>query len=521
MRIAKTAASVAAAMMLVTCMAACGQSANTANTANSNQNATNSAATATAQLDLTGQRLQESDITTATIVDNAVDGEHVLSADGQQANLAQTKVTKAGNSSGDEADFYGENAAVFATNGATLDVSDTIVSTDGTHANGIFSYGEGTTVNVSHTLIKTSNNCSGGLMTTGGGTMNATDVTAETQGNSSAAIRSDRGGGTVNVSKGYFTTAGTGSPVVYSTADITVSDSYLESTASQGVVIEGKNSVTLNGCQLIASNTTHNSNKSSHFQAVMIYQSMSGDASVGQSSFAMTGGTLTNKSGDIFFVNNTACEINLDNAQITNQDETGAFLRAEAAGWGSEGSNGGKVNLNATGQVINGNIVVDDVSTVNAALSNGTAFTGAINPDGQQGQVYVQLDESSTWTLTADSYVSALSCKAGAINLNGHKLYVDGVEYAGADATGTAFEIASSSSSADGQGMGGSKPDGDGMGQGGSGGEGAGGAGGDKPDAKPDGDGSTGGSGQGGQGGEEPPAKPDGEGSGNSQGGGR
>ena len=121
--------------------------------------------------------------------------------------------------------------------------------------------------------------------------MNATDLTIETSGNSSAAIRSDRGGGTVNVDGGYYSTSGTGSPVIYSTADITGSNAELTSTASQGVVVEGKNSVTLNNVTLNADNNTKNSDKSDWYQAVMIYQSMSGDAAEGTSSFTMNGGT--------------------------------------------------------------------------------------------------------------------------------------------------------------------------------------------------------------------------------------
>ncbi len=413
---------------------------------------TDSSATAS-QTDLSSQKLTEADISTSTTYDDATDGGHAIEADGTSADYANAAVTKTGSSSGDEADFYGQNAAVFATNGATLNLSDLLVSTDGTHANGVFSYGSGTTVNISHSLIRTTGNCSGGLMTTGGGTMNATNVTAETEGNSSAAIRSDRGGGDVNVYGGYFTTTGTGSPVVYSTADISVEDAYLQSSSSQGVVVEGKNSVSLKDCQLIASNTSKNSNKSDYYQAVMIYQSMSGDASTGTSSFSMEGGSLTNQNGDIFFVNNTSCEINLSNAQIVNNDASGVFLRAAAAGWGSEGSNGGKVSLKASAQTIDGNMLVDSVSALNLYLQNGSTFTGAVNPSGQTGDVYVELDANSTWTLTEDSYVSSLTCAQGSINLNGHKLYVDGVEYDGQSAsTGSAVDVSASSSGGSGNG---------------------------------------------------------------------
>ncbi len=443
---------VTAAALTLALVGCTGCAATTNESAAQSSTKTDSSATAS-QTDLSSQKLTEADISTNTAYDDATDGGHAIEADGTSADYANAAVTKTGSSSGDEADFYGQNAAVFATNGATLNLSDLLVSTDGTHANGVFSYGSGTTVNISHSLIRTTGNCSGGLMTTGGGTMNATNVTAETEGNSSAAIRSDRGGGDVNVYGGYFTTTGTGSPVVYSTADISVEDAYLQSSSSQGVVVEGKNSVSLKDCQLIASNTSKNSNKSDYYQAVMIYQSMSGDASTGTSSFSMEGGSLTNQNGDIFFVNNTSCEINLSNAQIVNNDASGVFLRAAAAGWGSEGSNGGKVSLKASAQTIDGNMLVDSVSALNLYLQNGSTFTGAVNPSGQTGDVYVELDANSTWTLTEDSYVSSLTCAQGSINLNGHKLYVDGVEYDGQSAsTGSAVDVSASSSGGSGNG---------------------------------------------------------------------
>ena len=397
--------------------------------------------------------LTESDIAINETLNNSEDGGHAITADSGSASYSNVLVTKTGDSDGDEADFYGENAAVFATDGSTLDLNSIVVKTDGKHANGVFSYGEGTTVNISDSYIKTTGNCSGGLMTTGGGTMNANNLTIETSGNSSAAIRSDRGGGTVNVSGGYYTTSGKGSPVIYSTADITVSDATLASTTSEGVVIEGKNSVTLNNVSLTADNNAHNSDKSDVYKAVMIYQSMSGDAAQGKSSFAMNGGSLVNKNGDVFFVNNTATDITLNGATITNEGD-GLFLRAQAAGWGSEGSNGGLVNLTATNQKINGDMLVDSVSVLNLYLKSGSVFTGAINSDGAQGEVYVEIESGSTWTLTADSYISSLTCEAGSIDLNGHKLYVDGKEYTeGSASGGTAIEIKASTQS-------GGKPDG-------------------------------------------------------------
>lgn len=380
-------------------------------------------------------------------IEDTTDGGHAILADGEEASYSNIGVNKTGDAEGDEADFYGDNAAIFATNGATLNLDGLLVTTNGTHANAVFSYGEGTTVNISDSVIETSGNCSGGIMTTGGGTMNAENLTIHTTGNSSAAIRSDRGGGTVTVTGGTYTTDGTGSPAIYSTADITVNDAELTSTASQGVVVEGQNSVTLNNVTLNADNNTKNSDKSDFYQAVMIYQSMSGDADQGVASFTMNGGTLTNQNGDIFFVNNTVAEINLDNVSITNNGD-GVFLRAAAAGWGTEGSNGGLVKLTASNQTIDGDMVVDSVSSLNLYLTNGSVFTGAISQSGTEGSssseagdVYVELTDGSIWTLTADSYITSLTCDADSIDLNGHTLYVNGEAYTeGTAMTGEAIE---------------------------------------------------------------------------------
>ena len=408
-------------------------------------------------------------------IENNTDEEHAITADGEETSYSNIAVVKTGEADGDEADFYGANAAIFATNGATLTLSEITVNTDGKHANGVFSYGEGTTVNISDSVIETTGNCSGGLMTTGGGTMNASNLLIHTTGNSSAAIRSD------SLPAAMATIAA---------ADITVSDAEMESTASQGVVVEGQNSVTLNNVNLTASNVKKNSDKSEWYQAVMIYQSMSGDADEGLASFAMNGGTLTNLNGDIFFVNNTTATIDLTGATIVNEDSEGVFLRAAAAGWGSEGSNGGHVTMNASGQNIDGDMIVDEISSLNLYLKDNSSFSGAINPDGASGDVYVEIEDGSTWTLTGDSYITSLTCSAGSINLNGHKLYVNGEEYAEGTASegeAIAVETASSGGHGDHSGSGhggGTPPEKPGNGSGGPGGPGGDGS---EPPAKPEG----------------------------------
>lgn len=365
--------------------------------------------------------------------------ENAISASGDiTATLSNITVTKTGDSDGgDNTSFYGTNSAIIAKNGANLTIKNANITTNATGANGVFSYGgsattnnsssDGTTINISDSTITTSKDNSGGIMTTGGGVMNAKNLTVNTAGTSSAAIRSDRGGGTVTVNKGTYKTTGKGSPAIYSTADITVKNATLTATASEGAIIEGKNSITLENVTLTDTNSSLNG-QSTTYKNVFLYQSMSGDAATGKAIFTAKDSTITTNKGDSFYVTNTTAEINLENNKIVNNDSTGNFLRIQADSWGNSGSNGGTVTLNMTNQAATGNIVVDSISKLTMNLTNGSSFSGAINNENA-GEVELTLDNSSSITLTGDTYIKSLTntdTTNSNINTNGYKLYVDG-----------------------------------------------------------------------------------------------
>lgn len=359
------------------------------------------------------------------------DDENALRVDGATVTLKDITIEKtAGSSSNTEdGDFYGLNAGLLVLNGATATITGATVNTSVTNGNGVFSYGEGTVVNISDSTIRTTENNSGGIQTTGGGTMNATNLDVETQENSAAAIRSDRGGGTVNVDGGSYVTNGTGSPAIYCTADISVSDATLTANASEGVVVEGKNSVALTDCEVTGNmSNTYNGDSDENIHCIMIYQSMSGDADVGEATFSAEGGSITAKTGDMFYITNTDCEITLKDVAFTLANDV--FLRVEgnssSRGWGTEGANGGDVTLTADSQEFTGNILVDEISSLVLTMKNGTSYEGAINPDGDGGMVDVTLDDDSTWTLTGDSYITSFDGDTSNITANGYHLYVNG-----------------------------------------------------------------------------------------------
>ena len=363
------------------------------------------------------------------------DDENALRVDGAAVTLDGVTVDKSAGatSNTEDGDFYGMNAALLAMNGATVTIKNATVTSSAQNGNGVFNYGSGTTVNISDSTITTTADNSGGIQTTGGGTTNASNLVVETSGNSSAAIRSDRGGGTVNVDGGAYTSNGYNSPAVYSTADITAKNANLTANNSEALVIEGKNSITLEDCYVTGNmSDTKGTSSLENVHNVMIYQSMSGDADVGTSVFSMSGGSLVGSSGDMFYITNSHCLLTLSGVNIVNNDADGALLRvvgnSASRGWGTAGSNGAQVEFAADGQTLAGDIIVDTISNLTMTMKNGSTFAGTINIiDNAEGgtavsdNAIVAIENGCTWNLTGNCTLMSLT-NNGTINFNGYTI---------------------------------------------------------------------------------------------------
>ena len=373
-----------------------------------------------------GEALNGGTYTSTNADENAIRAEGDITASLENVTV---KKTDGAASSNDASSFYGLNAAILALDNATLNIAGGEVTATPEGANGVFAY-NGATINIADTVINVSGGNAGGIEVAGGGVMTATNLTVNST--VKAAIRSDRGGGTLLVNGGTYTTSGSsGAPAVYSTADITVNNATLTANASEAIVVEGLNSVALNDCDVTGNMSgTYGDSSSENIHNVMLYQSMSGDAEVGTSSFTMTGGTLVSRNGDMFYVTNTTSIITLSNVDLTQADGTYLLLVAgnnSSRGWGTAGSNGGNVTFNLSGQEISGDVQVDSISTLEMNIANSSSFTGSINSDGTEASsLSVTIDATSTWTLSADSYVSAFNGSLDNVVTNGHTLYVNG-----------------------------------------------------------------------------------------------
>ena len=378
--------------------------------------------------------------------DTTVDGETLSStgtdenvahiSEGAKVSIKNSTITRESSDSqgGDNSSFYGVGAAILATDGEAY-VSNSTIDTDAKGAAGLFAYGDGT-VYAANDTITTTQDTSGGIHAAGGGTLYAWDMTVETNGESSAAIRSDRGGGTMVVDGGTYTSNGIGSPAIYSTADISVNNATLTANGSEAICIEGLNSIHLYDSDLTGNMSDNKQNDCTW--NVILYQSMSGDSEVGNSTFEMNGGSLTAKNGGMFYTTNTESTITLSDVDITYADDNDFFLKctgnSNQRGWGESGNNGADCLFTAIKQEMQGDVVWDSISQLDFYMTDGSTLTGAVTDDesnaGEGGDGYCNLyiGKDSTWTVTGDSTLTSLSNSGTIVDADGNTVTVKGTD---------------------------------------------------------------------------------------------
>lgn len=379
---------------------------------------------------------EDTTVSNETIESTGTDENAALISSGANVTLDNDTITRtsADSQGGDNSSFYGVGAAVLATDG-TAYVKDGSVTTDAAGGAGLFAYGDGT-VYASGTIVKTTQDTSGGVHVAGGGTLYGWDLDVETNGESSAAIRSDRGGGTMVIDGGNYVSNGVGSPAVYSTADIAVSNATLTANGSEAICIEGLNSIHLYDCDLTGNMSDLDQNDNTW--TVILYQSMSGDSEVGNSTFQMDGGSLTSENGGVFYTTNTESTITLNNVDINYNDDNEFFLQCTGntnqRGWGQSGVNGADCHFTGISQDMQGDVIWDSISDLDFYLTEGSSLTGAVVDDesyageGGEGYCNVYVSADSTWTVTGDSTVSSLENEGTIVDSNGKTVTIQGTD---------------------------------------------------------------------------------------------
>ena len=355
------------------------------------------------------------DAVTEYAEDTEVDGESysstgtdenaILVSNGATATLKNITVdrTSSDSTGGDNSSFYGVGAAVLTTDGTTY-LKNADITTNAAGGAGVFAYGDGI-VYIADSDISTEKDTSGGIHAAGGGTLYAWDLNVETDGEHSAAIRSDRGGGTMVVDGGTYTSNGTGSPAVYCTADIAVNNATLTANGSEAICMEGLNTIHLFDCDITGDMQDLSQNDTTW--TIIVYQSMSGDSEVGNSTMQIVGGSLTSKNGGLIYTTNTEANILLSDVDITYSDDSEFFLmctgNTNERGWGTAGANG---------------------STLTGYFVDDETYAG----NGGDGYCSVYISDDSTWTVTGDSEITNLYNEGTIVDADGKTVSIVGTD---------------------------------------------------------------------------------------------
>jgi autotransporter-associated beta strand protein len=317
--------------------------------------------------------------------------------------VGAVKTTTSGSaSSSDNSDKYGINAGVLAGNSTTkgtVVITDGVIVTSGSVANGLFATYSGSSV----TMLGGSINCSGlnahGVDVTWGGSITLSNVTVVTSNANASAIATDFGGGYVTMTGGSAlaaaTAPGSHSAAVYSTGVITVKNATVTSLADCGGVIDGANSIILTNTAMTGT-----------VEGIKLWKTAPAS---GAATVILNGGALTASSGDGFYVTGTTGNAALGNITVesnaTVTASTGNILKVDS-------SSAATLTVNAA--TLAGNFVTDSTSTINALLQTNTTMTGAVNAVAT-GTDNLTIDSTSAWNVTSNSMLTSLT-NAGTIN---------------------------------------------------------------------------------------------------------
>ncbi len=143
-----------------------------------------------------------------------------------------------------------------------------------------------------------------------------------------------------------------------------------------------------------------------------------GKSTVDKTTVNLNGGSLTIPHKTLFTVNDRNTVFNLNGITLSKVNNLVDVKNTD---------NGLQtLDINAKNQILTGNILIDDKVTTNINLSAKSYLNGSINSTDANADVIVDIDTSSSWDVTKDSYVDVINPSIKSftnINGNGFNVY--------------------------------------------------------------------------------------------------
>ena len=308
-------------------------------------------------------------------------------------------------------DYYGVNAAILV-QGGYLEVHEVEILTKTKGANALVATNDAYIDIGVLTIISEGQMSARGLLATYNGTMDGNLLNINTTGESCPSISIGRGGGLIKCKNCILSTKGKLSPLSYSSGYILFSKSKGVAEASQAFIIDGKSTIEIERRSVFKCSATPDKEEIDQC-GIMIYQSMSGDSSIGTGTFKSDDSTIEilNSSkyfntAPMFLVTNTKALIEL--SESTFIYGSNIFLSVKGTNkWGEQGKNGGDVYLTLKNQNIEGDLVLDEISSLTIDLQS-SSIKGTINSGKKAMKLAISLDSQSKIYLTGDSCYTEL-----------------------------------------------------------------------------------------------------------------
>ena len=357
-----------------------------------------------------------------TIESSTADDNAALAKNAGTLRLTDDDIVKTGDATDENSSlFYGVNAAVLSTgNNSLVVMKNGSIDATGYGANAVVATDSGT-VYLANVNIHTNAVTCHGVDSTYAGTIIADGLDIYTEATRSGAVATDNGGGTVSVTNSTIEANGDAAPLVYSTGDIQFNNVSGVATGSQIAVIDNMNTFMAYKSNLTTKFETENGNAFNIYKSTIITGgSMTGERATLQLIQSLIVSEIG--SGTVISVKGNDVDAYIAQTEFQHDTDNISFMNVGAASTLTGGAaSPSSANVTMAQETVAGDIISDTASTVVVWFTDNTEWTGAANivdpsADGvtaAEAPISFNIDETSTWVVTADSVVTNLNVAKG------------------------------------------------------------------------------------------------------------
>lgn len=345
------------------------------------------------------------------------DYSNFLLVSGSNVEMQNADINKDGDSSDvKKSREVGMNSAIVTSFGGKLNLYYSNINTNGIGSNGIYVTGRNALGNINDTDIRTSAPSSSGLVVSNNGSIEANHLGIYTKAKNSPCIDSLNKESSMKIVNTMFESNGSLSPLVNTSGQVTIEKSTGNAYTSPIAVMYKSGNVYFQESTFIAAGAVPEGFTET---GILIY----GEDKDEEQFFTSINSSLNIDKNKLYY--NTASLFNIqDTKAVLSLSNTTYNIGSGVLAY-IKNSN---VVLNTSNQRLEGNIIMDNNSSLEISLKYNSSYDMNLNNDN----IKVNLGINSRIKLLGDTYIGGFineDATNSNVDLNGYHLYVGGVEF--------------------------------------------------------------------------------------------